>query len=129
MSDPIGTNDEFMRAADLIHTNPLAITDYQLKVLRSTHPHFAEQAGRARAEAISKAALDEERRTQEATEARARQAQALPPIAKAAFLNDDESPEAWWTRNMMKLAPVWLVRSVNDTIQAVLVQMNQNNAS
>jgi hypothetical protein len=99
MSEPIGSNEQFMRAATLITTNPLAITDYQLKVLRSTHPHFADEAEREQAEARSKLAIEEGRRTQQAAEARARQEQALPPVArasrKASTRGGHVMPRAW----------------------------------
>src|SRR4051812_6423031 len=109
---PIGTNEEFVKAANLIHSNPLAITDYQLRVLRSTHPHFAVQAEREQAEARSRLALDVARRTEQAAEARARRAQALPPVAKPDFVNDEETVESWWKRSAMHLAPVWLLKTV-----------------
>jgi hypothetical protein len=54
---PIGSNEEFMKAAHLIHSNPLAITDYQMTALRSTHPHLAADAEREQAEARSAEAV------------------------------------------------------------------------
>jgi hypothetical protein len=127
MSQPIGTNEEFLNAAHLINSNPLAISEYQMRVLRSTHPHFADQAEREQAEARSKLALEKQREQKDARRRADEAARALPPVANARFLSEDESPAAWWTRNEMALAPVWLVQSVNDAIQQFLAQMNQKN--
>jgi hypothetical protein len=124
---PIGSNEEFMKAAHLIHSNPLAITQYQLRVLRSTHPHFADEAEREQAEARSKLAIEEERRAQQAAETRARQAQALPPVAKPDFTNDNESLAEWLKRNRKHLAPVWLIGALYDQLAGFAQQMNAKN--
>jgi hypothetical protein len=61
----------------------------------------------------------------QATEARARQAEALPPVARGKLLNDNESPEAWFKRNARHLAPVWLVEALYDQLAGFAIQINE----
>jgi hypothetical protein len=125
MSQPVGTNQEFLAATHLIHTNPLAITEYQMRVLRSTHPHFAAEAEREQAEARSKLAVEEHRTQQEAQRRHGEAARTLPPLAGP--LREDDDLQSWWARHRKHVAPVWLVEAVTDHIYEVLRQTNQKN--
>ena len=81
MPEPIGSNAEFVAAANLITTDPLGITAYQMRVLRSTHPAYADQAEREQAEARSPLAIEEHRKQQDAQLQADAAQRALPPLA------------------------------------------------
>src|SRR4051812_46988357 len=125
MGEPIGTNAEFMKAADLITTNPLAISDYQLRVLRSTHPHFAEQAEREQAEARSRLALEAQRAQKDAQRRADEAACTLPPLAGG--LREGDDLESYWARNRKRVAPVWLIEAVTGHIYDLLKQTSEKN--